>query len=223
MAEEANLLAERVPAAEDGGTRLSCSAYEISRRARDAMRLLGEDYPQLSGYYPPAKPVLFSRGMSRLDITGVYFPPTIEANVNVDVPSYHIPATACHELSHLRGFMREDEANFIAYLACRASGDAEFLYSGDMLALVHVSNALYRADADLSAKLRAKMGDRLQADFRRNSAYWDQMEGPVATVSQAVNNTYLKANAQSDGTKSYGRMVDLLLADFRKRAGTDVV
>ena len=34
-----------------------------------------------------------------------------------------------------------------------------------------------------------------------------------------MNDTYLKANAQEDGTKSYGRMVDLLLALRRTQAG----
>ena len=34
--------------------------------------------------------------------------------------------------------------------------------------------------------------------------------------SNKINDTYLKANAQSDGVKSYGRMVDLLLAKYRK-------
>jgi len=30
-----------------------------------------------------------------------------------------------------------------------------------------------------------------------------------------VNDTYLKANNQSDGVKSYGKVVDLLLAWYR--------
>ncbi|MBQ6801694.1 MAG: DUF3810 family protein, partial [Oscillospiraceae bacterium] len=31
-------------------------------------------------------------------------------------------------------------------------------------------------------------------------------------VSDAVNDTYLKLNDQQEGTRSYGKMVDLLLA-----------
>jgi hypothetical protein len=46
-----------------------------------------------------------------------------------------------------------------------------------------------------------------------HNSYWRDFEGPAAEISETVNNTYLKANAQSDGTCSYGRMVDLLLAD----------
>ena len=54
-------------------------------------------------------------------------------------------------------------------------------------------------------------------DFRDNSAYWSQFEDTiVSTVSNKVNDTYLKANNQTDGVRSYDRMLDLLLARYRK-------
>ena len=37
----------------------------------------------------------------------------------------------------------------------------------------------------------------------------------TSEVSEKVNNTYLKSNMQEDGTKSYGRMVDLLIGLWR--------
>ena len=54
----------------------------------------------------------------------------------------------CHELSHICGFMREDEANFISYLACYHSSSTELRYSGAMLGLIHATNRLTRFDAD---------------------------------------------------------------------------
>ena len=74
-----------------------------------------------------------------------------EANVNVDVPRYTIAHTMCHELAHLRGFIREDEANYIAYLACMASGDPELMYSALAEALVYAGNALAGKAAALPA------------------------------------------------------------------------
>lgn len=38
-------------------------------------------------------------------------------------------------------------------------------------------------------------------------------------MAAKVNDSYLKSNRQEDGVKSYGRMVDLLLADYRQRHG----
>ncbi len=71
----------------------------------------------------------------------------MEANYNGHMPEMDIPSTVCHELSHLKGFMREDEANFIAYLACRQSDSAAFRYSGALLAYIYSGNALYKADS----------------------------------------------------------------------------
>ena len=45
--------------------------------------------------------------------------------------------------------------------------------------------------------------------------YWQQFESPVSEASQQVNNTFLQANMQQDGVKSYGRMVDLLIGLWR--------
>ncbi len=45
--------------------------------------------------------------------------------------------------------------------------------------------------------------------------YWKNFDTKVAKISNNINDAYLKANNQDDGVKSYGRMVDLLLAYYR--------
>lgn len=196
-------------------------SYATAQEAKRTFDQLEADYPTLKSGYGQPKPVLASRLMSWCDITGIFFPFTFEANVNVDIPAYNIPLTMCHELTHLRGYMREDEANFIAYLACRQSGNADFRYSGDMLAFVYANNALYSVDPERGNQVYSTLSQEVQQDFAENSLYWKQFEGPVAEVASAVNDTYLKSNRQTDGVKSYGRVVDLLLADYRQRHGLD--
>ena len=192
------------------------SSSEKAEQARISYDTLEKEYPTLFSGYAAPKSVLASRLMSWCNITGIFVPFTFEANVNVDVPDYSQPATMCHELSHLRGYMREDEANFIAYLACRNSENVEFQYSGAMLAFVYANNALYSADSELGQQVYSSLYEGVQRDFAYNSAYWKQFEGPVSDIASSVNDTYLKANQQQDGVKSYGRVVDLLLADYRK-------
>ena len=217
-------LAEKTNAArkelniEEGKTFTSAlSDRERADEARKAMRKLSEEYDVLKGYYPYAKPVLFSRALSEFNITGVYFPWTVEANVNVDIPDYSRGAVLCHELSHLRGFMREDEANFIGYLACVGSDCAELKYSGYMMALIHAGNQLYSADKDRYSEVRSMYSEGVNLDLKENSEYWAQFKDtPLSTAGEKMNNTYLKMNNVEDGTKSYGRMVDLLLAEWRK-------
>ena len=52
------------------------------------------------------------------------------------------------------------------------------------------------------------------AELEANSAFWDRYEGTAAKVQEKVNDTYLKANGQAEGVKTYGRVVDLMLLDF---------
>ncbi|MCI1966744.1 MAG: DUF3810 domain-containing protein [Oscillospiraceae bacterium] len=194
------------------------SRNNLSLTAQEAAQtydLMEQDYPLLHSGYSAPKLVYFSRAMSRCNITGIFFPFTLEANVNTDVPEYTIPVTMCHELSHLRGYMREDEANFIGYLVCCKSDNPDFQYSGDMLAFTYASNALFAANPEAANRIFSSLDDGVLRDLAYQSEYWKQFEGPVAEVSNSVNDHYLKANNQSDGVKSYGRMVDLLLAQQR--------
>ncbi|MDF2609213.1 MAG: hypothetical protein K0R92_687 [Lachnospiraceae bacterium] len=189
---------------------------DISVTAKEAFDKLAEQYPILAGNYGTPKPVYFSRFMSRMEITGIFWPFTMEANVNVDVPEYTIPATMLHELAHLRGFMREDEANFIAYLASKQSDNLIFQYSGIMLALTYTSNQLYNQDKELYMQVSDNYDIGMTADLRQSYYYWEMFEDTViSTAASTMNDTYLKANSQGDGVKSYGRMVDLLLAEYR--------
>ena len=83
---------------------------------------LGATYPELSGYYPQPKGLLFPAFLSVQNLSGIYSPFTIEANYNSAMVSYNLPFTICHELSHLRGFMQEEEANFITSYITEAIG-----------------------------------------------------------------------------------------------------
>ena len=220
LAEKANTLRNQVQTGKNGVMRLNGeNIYTTAKEAQASFDLISRDYPLLRAGYGQPKPVFSSRLMSYCDITGIFFPFTFEANVNVDIPKYSIPSTMCHELSHLRGYMREDEANFIGYLACEKSGSADFRYSGVMLAYIYASNALYGTDSDAANRIYVTLSDGVKRDLADNSAYWKQFEGPVAKAADQVNDSYLKANKQEDGVKSYGRMVDLLLAEYRTKKG----
>ena len=122
------------------------SYYDTAERAKNVFNNIAEEYEVLKGGYPSLKLVTFSKIMSHMNITGIFFPFTFEANINVDIPPYQVPAVMLHELAHLRGFMREDEANFISYLACMKSDCGDFVYSGTMLALGYAMNSLYHED-----------------------------------------------------------------------------
>ena len=170
--------------------------------------------PNLSGNYSNAKYVISSKLMCYTGITGIYFPFTGEANINIAIPDIYIPSTTLHEMAHQRGYASEDEANFIAYLASINHPDIDFKYSGYILALNHTANALYSADYDTYVNLSKNISEDVFSDLKNNSAFWDKYEGKIDDISNEINNTYLKANGIPEGVKSYGKMVDLLLAYY---------
>jgi len=219
LAQEAVVFRDAITSIDDNGVfKLSGSFRQLKKEATKAFKKLAEEYTILEGFYGAPKPVLASKLMSTTETTGIFFPFTMEANVNIDIPDFTIPHTMLHEMAHLRGFMREDEANFIGYLAGMKSDSIEFKYSSTMHALIHAGNALYRKDPDKYFEIRELYTEGMIKDLRHNSDYWAKYDDTViSTVSNKINDTYLKANAQADGVQSYGRMLDLLLAEYRKK------
>lgn len=187
----------------------------ILRNAYKGYEVAKNIYPELDGSYGRPKGVIFSKAMSYMGITGVYFPFTGEANVNMDTPFISLPSTVTHEMAHQRGFAREDEANYIAYLTCKLHPELSFQYSGYILALIHSMNTLYSNDREMFIELSQKYSDEVKRDLSEINKHWAKYEGPIEKASNKMNNAYLKSNNQRDGVKSYGRMVDLLIAEYR--------
>ena len=188
--------------------------WHAGRTGQRAMEKLGQRYRRLSGHYPFPKPILNTWILSVQQTTGVYSPFTVEANYNRDIAYYDIPFTICHELSHLRGYMQEEEANFIGVLATIGADDLYFNYSGYVSAWVYAGNALARIDSTAFATLYSRINARTRQDMLYNNAYWQQFEGKPAEAHEQLNDAYLKMQGQTSGVRSYGHVTDLMLEYF---------
>lgn len=190
--------------------------WHAGRTGQRAMEKLGQRYRRLSGHYPYPKPILNTWILSVQQTTGVYSPFTVEANYNRDIAYYDIPFTICHELSHLRGYMQEEEANFIGVLATIGEDDLYFNYSGYVSAWVYAGNALARIDSTAFATLYARINAHTRQDMLYNNAYWKQFEGKPAEAHEQLNDAYLKMQGQASGVRSYGHVTDHMLEYFAK-------
>lgn len=215
LIERASVLREKIKEGPDGVMTIEGGYKEVFSKASQGFLKLSEQYPELSGKYGKPKKIILSKPMSYTGITGIYIPYTGEANVNINVRDFMLPATTTHEMAHQRGFAREDEANYIAYLTCTANDDPQFKYSGVMLALIHSMNALWYVDYEGYKELIGNYSPGMKRDILDDIDFWAQYEGKVEEISNSINNSYLKSNGQKDGVQSYGRMVDLLLAEHR--------
>ena len=192
--------------------------YKLAEDAQIAYKNIPDYYGVTKREYPNVKYAFSSQLMSNLFITGIYpyvFP---EAIVNIETPIMALPHTICHEMAHQRGFAREDEANFISYLACINSENPLLRYSGYYTAFSYAMEKLYIYDNESWNNIFLSIDRGVILDINRETAYWDTFHTTGSELTQTVNNAYLSAMGSENGTQSYGQVVDLLIADA-KRSG----
>lgn len=216
VVEKANALALKMERDEKG---YIVSDLDIEETARQEMMRLGEMYPQLSGYYPKPKRLKSSVFFSQQYIMGYYFPFSMEANYNTMIYIMNQPATLCHELSHLKGFILEDEANFIGYLACVGSEEELFQYSAYLSVIAYLDDDFYRAVGEEEYWKHPEISVQVRKDsvFLTKES-WDQVEEKAVLETTKVQQasydfleTTLTLNGVEDGLDSYSRVVQLLL------------
>lgn len=212
LADSASQCRRSLPEDENGVMKINVS--DTAGYARDAVNGLHSRYDFVPDGYSVPKSVMLSEKMSYLNITGVYFPFTFEANVNTDAPDFTVPFTMCHELAHVRGIMHEEDANFAAYLSCIYSGNTELEYSAYMTAILYTSRHLRSADRELYSKYLTHLSDGVRRDLVSHSEYWSRFETPAAETASKINDSYLKSNGQKSGVKSYGGLSDLIIAHY---------
>lgn len=191
--------------------------FKLTDDAVSAYAALPDRFAYLKRDYPPAKPAIGSVIMSNIHITGIYPYIVPEAIVNAQTPIMSLPHTICHEMAHQRGFAREDEANYIGYLTCVNSDNPLFVYSGYYTAFSYAMDQLHGYDADAWNEIAASVDAGVWLDMAAENEFWDQFKTIDNNFTSSVNNTYLTVMNVDDGVHSYGRMVDLLIADAIER------
>ena len=93
--------------------------------------------------------------------------------------------------------------------------DDLFRYSGYLSALTYTGNALYKQSPEVYTEISALISDEIRADQQEIREFWEknQKKG-AAEIADRLNEAYLKSNNQPEGMQSYGRFVDLLIADY---------
>ena len=214
LRDEVNTLSEMVEYNPDGSSRSPYTLDEVSEIITGSYDDLSKKYGFADGFFSRAKPVHFSGVMSYFGITGIYTFYTGEANVNVAYPDYDVVFTAAHELSHQRGILREDEANFSAYLLCSESGDDYLRYSAALNLYQYVSSALYRTDSELYREINATLCDGAKGDILASRAVYQKYgDTLIERISTFINDIFLKSNG-TEGVVSYGKVVRLAVAYY---------
>lgn len=200
-------------------------------RSAEALRGISDRYPALAGWYPRLKPLFFSGIVTRLGFAGYFYPYSMEANYNALMYESNYD-TFAHELSHSHGFMREDEANFLAFAACTESDDPFLIYCGYLGVYGYLERDVWNSVANYTEEEMLAMGlpevfilwnsfvdqdwcflkPEQQEQLDESDEFLTDIVSPetIDKVGSDVADITIKMSGQT-GMASYGEVVGLLL------------
>lgn len=211
-------LLDGVQYANTGSSVMPYSLDEMNKKLNQAYKKATEKYGFIQDLNSNIKYIVLSEPMTYTHISGVYSYYTGEANLNINFPDYTLPFTAAHEFAHQRGIAPENEANFVAFLVCMESDDPYIKYCGYMNMFDYVTNALYSASPEMYYEVFAKTDTRIVYEMVGFGNFFAKYrESTASEVADVVNDTYLKVQGQTNGTASYGMVVDLAVAYYKQK------
>ena len=157
------------------------------------------------------KASLFSLPLTYMGFSGYLNPFTHEAQVDDLMPLFNTPFTAAHEMAHQLGYAAENEANFLGYLSTTNHPNPECKLSGYAFALRYCLNELYYRDKHQFKTLYAQIHPGVLKHFKAQREFWASYENPFEPLFKLTYNSYLKANNQTKGIKSYNEVVALVV------------
>ncbi len=194
--------------------------------------MMKEEYKRLdnryfSSYTPSGKRIINKTIMSELHITGVFFAPFGEANVNGNENNLYLPHTLAHEIAHSKGVMKEFQADIVSCYVLLQSDNPYLSYGAYVQCLNSALNivSLYpdsKAHYDL---LEAKVNDAIYTERRNYTAFYSQFHH-FDDLGDFLNDIYLKLQKQPDGSGSYvkpGEIIDTGKTDNDGRPIVEVV
>ena len=210
---EVNAAAPLVRRDENGA--MDVSFAELSRMTVAALEKLGDKDPVFAGGLVTCpKRVTGAFLMDYTGVAGIYSPFTGESNVNPNMAPAFLPETMAHEMAHRLGFAPENDASFVAFLACIGSDDPELRYSAALGAFHQCVGKI--GDEEIRAGLLMGLPPEYAREIEKHAETKEYIIPAIAEVTvpigSAANDNYLKVVGQEDGVKSYGRVVELLIA-----------
>lgn len=184
--------------------------------AAEAYKAASDRYPFLHYPHRSVKPSLFSYLGNYLGFQGYYNPFSGEGQVNTTVPRFLEPFVTTHEIAHQLGYGKENEANFVGFLACRAYPNNAFRYSVYYDMFSYSIGELFRQDTALARMRIRDLHPQVIRDQQELRAFFKKYSNPVEPVISWGYGHFLKANNQPSGKRTYNEVVAWLIAYYKK-------
>ncbi len=187
------------------------SQKEIFIKTLEGYDKLALQFPLFQYKNPSLKKSGFSTLLTYMGYGGYLNPFTHESQVNAKIPNFRFPVVCAHEVGHQLGYSAENEVNFIGYLVMASHEDKFLQYSAYSYALSHCLRELNKRNPDLYKSLYVELHDGVKKNFEELSNFWKAYDNPLEPVFKSIFNSYLKANNQAAGIKSYNLVVSLII------------
>lgn len=187
----------------------------VKGNVQDVFSKLGDKYSLFKQtYYAQPKKIFNTELLSHLGIRGVYSPFTAEANINTNIPPISVPFVVCHETAHRLGIVREDEANFAAFLAGINSENAEYAYSAYITALIAIAERMYSEEPEKTQAWLSGRSEFVKADLYRYFRSGQRYNTKLKEIGTLANSAYIQAMGDGRGAESYNGITDLICAYY---------
>ncbi len=187
------------------------SRKEIFNKIIAGYDSLDRQIPLLKYPKPNLKKSSYSTISSYMGIGGYLNPFTNEAQVNKKTPLFRFPVVVAHEIGHQIGYAAENETNLIGYLVTHKNEDLYFQYAASAYALSYCLNAVRRTDQKAFEILLDQINLGVKKNYQELQDFNAAYENPFEPIFTSIFSGFLKANNQTDGVKSYNRVVHLLV------------
>lgn len=192
------------------------SKKEIFQKTKQGYTSLKEMYPDFEYKKPSLKSSLFSLPLTYMGYGGYLNPFSNEAQVNGKTPLFRLPTVSGHEVGHQLGYSAEDATNFIGFLVTAKNEDDYFKYAAYSNSLAYCLSDLSRKDSIKFKETIQDLNPGVKKNFKEVAEFWEKYENPLEPVFKSIFNTFLKANNQEEGIKSYNSVVGLLISYHTK-------
>ncbi len=192
------------------------STKELIKRAKRSYAEAQKKFPFLKYNHVSVKSSMYGTLGDYLDFTGYYNPFTGEAQINTTVPKMLLPYVATHEIGHQLGYAKENEANFVGYLAAVNSPDTLFHYSTYLDLFLYTNREVYYFDSVSSKKALKQLTLPVQADLMELRKFDLDHQSVFEPLITWIYGNYLKLNNQPKGLHSYNAVVGMLIAYYKK-------
>lgn len=187
---------------------------ELLSKITNGYNTLEQKFPHLKYNPKSIKLSIYSLPLTYMGFSGYLNPFTNEAQIDGIIPLYKYPTTSCHEVAHQIGYAAENEANFIGCLAAIHNEDIYFKYSGNIFALRHCLNEIYRRDEGCYEELIEYINKGILKNYQESYNFWMSYQNPLEPIFKSTFNSFLKANNQEKGIESYSYAVALFVNYF---------